>query len=292
MQDIGATLELAATVLYCYDCVLTFGDEVEHFWDRKFTQATLLYMINRYVMLVNRLIRLTDFVHWGHHSQAEADRICNSIWRLSEVCTMIMHISMAVFSALRLWAILDRSWAAFGAVLSFECIGPLVNIYYNATLSIKALPPPAFGCGQSSRLDDASKVVIIGLGSVLTFFVEATVLVLTWVRTVRTRVILHQFGLRKSTVGAIWRDGLVYSTVLIAMAGLSLLAVRQETFADIPALTDVLFSIALSRSMLNLRTVAAQEAGGIHSQSKVPSTRHSSILFIASGRTAGSTAEV
>ncbi|KIP05106.1 hypothetical protein PHLGIDRAFT_167748 [Phlebiopsis gigantea 11061_1 CR5-6] len=36
-----------------------------------------------------------------------------------------MHISMAVFSAIRLWIVFDRCWTAFGTVLLFESVGPL-----------------------------------------------------------------------------------------------------------------------------------------------------------------------
>ena len=122
-------------VLYCYDCAITLQEEIDRFWSRKFSQVTLLYMINRYVMLLNRLVRLTDFADWGHRTQTEANMVssqwtayvqlmrsyrcefhgkfmcsdrrtlyarhrCNAIWRLSEVCTVTMHISMAGNEAL------------------------------------------------------------------------------------------------------------------------------------------------------------------------------------------------
>lgn len=41
-----------------YDYLVTFGREVELFWTRKFSGATILFLANKYISLVNHLFDL------------------------------------------------------------------------------------------------------------------------------------------------------------------------------------------------------------------------------------------
>ena len=38
--------------VFCYDYVLTFGQEVELIWSRKISGAAILFVLNRYVTLI------------------------------------------------------------------------------------------------------------------------------------------------------------------------------------------------------------------------------------------------
>lgn len=43
-------------VILCYDYCLTFADEVDRFWNQRgFTWASLLYFINRYLVLLGNI---------------------------------------------------------------------------------------------------------------------------------------------------------------------------------------------------------------------------------------------
>lgn len=101
-------------------------------WSRKLSSATALFLVNRYAMLANRLVRLIDLVRWQSGYKSRADEVrsvrhdhlrrnnmlvadvswpvslewyapfisvdivrCIVVWRLSEACTMIMHVAMA-----------------------------------------------------------------------------------------------------------------------------------------------------------------------------------------------------
>ena len=40
--------------------MLTFGDEVEMFWKRKFTGATAMFLLNRYLILISYVLELVS----------------------------------------------------------------------------------------------------------------------------------------------------------------------------------------------------------------------------------------
>ncbi|GJE93317.1 hypothetical protein PsYK624_094760 [Phanerochaete sordida] len=71
--DTTLLIELTATTLYLYDYILTFSQEVGCVWNRKFTGASLLFIINRYVVLANRLVRLIQLVSWSGWKEGQAD---------------------------------------------------------------------------------------------------------------------------------------------------------------------------------------------------------------------------
>lgn len=61
--------------LFCYDYLLTFAQEVKCIWSRKLTGASLLYVLNRYAVLLNRLVRLIQLISWKGFTEAEADHV-------------------------------------------------------------------------------------------------------------------------------------------------------------------------------------------------------------------------
>ena len=50
------------SVILFYDYLITFGDEVQLFWRRKWTGATVLFILNRYIVLLVHIISLCSFV--------------------------------------------------------------------------------------------------------------------------------------------------------------------------------------------------------------------------------------
>ncbi|KAL0947697.1 hypothetical protein HGRIS_013783 [Hohenbuehelia grisea] len=44
-------MSLVAFVILAYEHILTFGDEVEYVWKKRFTPLTLLFLLNRYFAL-------------------------------------------------------------------------------------------------------------------------------------------------------------------------------------------------------------------------------------------------
>ena len=57
-----ANLNFRLPVLLLYDYTITFGREVETFWMRRFSGATLLFFANKYISLLNHLFDLSLFI--------------------------------------------------------------------------------------------------------------------------------------------------------------------------------------------------------------------------------------
>ena len=59
-------------MLVVFDYVVTFGAEVEHYWRRKVTGATVLFFTNRYVLLFLYLLsEITPPYGFGHSDQVQ-----------------------------------------------------------------------------------------------------------------------------------------------------------------------------------------------------------------------------
>ncbi|KAH9906593.1 uncharacterized protein BXZ73DRAFT_110455 [Epithele typhae] len=51
---------LAAAVMIIFDYLLTFSREVEFFWKRRVSGATILFITNRYLLLLDQLLSLVQ----------------------------------------------------------------------------------------------------------------------------------------------------------------------------------------------------------------------------------------
>ncbi|GJE92142.1 hypothetical protein PsYK624_082950 [Phanerochaete sordida] len=129
---------------------------------------------------------------------------------------------------------------------------------------------PRFSSPHSRDLSqDANRQVLSGpllvkrfltVGSVFILFIECLSLILTWAKTNKMMLTMQQLRVFSPISVALWQDGAVYSCVILTLAGLNFLSITRPSFADIPALTDVLFSVALSRFILRLRMLVSAHA--------------------------------
>ncbi|GJE93316.1 hypothetical protein PsYK624_094750 [Phanerochaete sordida] len=173
-----------------------------------------------------------------------------------------MYLVIAGFSALRMYAIYNKSRRVLVIVLLMGLVNPCVSIYYSTALTIQAMPPPFRGCGQQSNFHNSTVDLILCVSSVILFgavfsiLTEAVVLALTWSRTADMFLVLRKLKQKIGLVEMLCRDGTIYFLVLLVLTCLSMLSIPDQSFNNVPALTDTLSSICLSRFMLNLRAIA------------------------------------
>ncbi|THH30895.1 hypothetical protein EUX98_g3299 [Antrodiella citrinella] len=55
---------VAAAALFVYDTLLTFPQEVNHVWGRQFSGTTLLYFVNRYCLLAQKVLIILEVFPW------------------------------------------------------------------------------------------------------------------------------------------------------------------------------------------------------------------------------------
>ncbi|GBE88868.1 hypothetical protein SCP_1402760 [Sparassis crispa] len=97
---------------------------------------------------------------------------------------------------------------------------------------------------------------------------DALVLVLTWAKTYQTNCASSKFHMKNSLTSLIQRDGTIYFFVLLLLNAINLVAIKFEILGSVPALTDVLTSIMVSRFFLDLRSVYLSSTSGSQSISR------------------------
>ncbi|RDX52294.1 hypothetical protein OH76DRAFT_1500807 [Lentinus brumalis] len=115
---IGTDEAVWIPALIFFEHILTFGDEVEMFWKQKFTGATVIFLLNRYLILVSYLMDFATI--W-----IEDDDSCSVVIRTKDVFYFGLYIPWAAFSALRTYALTNRNWplAVFVFLLSLVAYG-------------------------------------------------------------------------------------------------------------------------------------------------------------------------
>jgi len=246
---------VAATTLLFYDYVVTFSREIRCIWGRKFTWATVLFVLNRYLTLLNRILMIVDMLPWQNFPQATADKTCESVLRLTEVITLILELVSMAFTSLRLYAIWEKDRRIMLVVALLGLVPPAINIYYYTTLTIVSTPPPFVGCGEYVALTATQSNIIAYFNIAFAIVSDAVVLVLVWLRTYTIMREISKFGSGPHLSTLLLRDGTIYFVSLLILNIANLIAIRFQSFGSIPALTSVLTSILISRFFLDLREV-------------------------------------
>lgn len=246
---------VAATILLYYDYLLTLPDEIRCIWKRKFSFATVLFFVNRYVTLLYRTLMIIQMLPWSSLPEDQADTLCNGILRFNEVLTILLEVTVATFMSLRMYAIWSSDRRIFALVMLLSLVQPVVNIYYYTKLQIVAVPPPFTGCAETVLLPDAASSALSIFNRVFAISSDAVILILTWVKTAGIMRHFHSLKIQTSLVNMLFRDGTVYFVFLLILNVVNLIAIKEQAFGAIPALTDVITSILISRFMLNLRSV-------------------------------------
>lgn len=139
--------ELAGIALLYYDFMITISDEVEYIWKRKFTGATALFCINRYVtLLVQTLSVIASLLTWQTQTNDSPSLICNGLDRFNESLAIVIEVTIALLIALRVYATWQSNRWIFAVVFIIGLSTPILNIYYYTTLEILAAPIPLISC--------------------------------------------------------------------------------------------------------------------------------------------------
>ncbi|EIW58665.1 uncharacterized protein TRAVEDRAFT_47807 [Trametes versicolor FP-101664 SS1] len=101
-----------------FEYLVTFDREVELFWKRKFTGASVLFLLNRYLPLLTVILDLSQSTPMSDRRYADicfvrigaVDRIhsCASFVKLTAIVSVLQYIPWAAFSTLRAFALSAR----------------------------------------------------------------------------------------------------------------------------------------------------------------------------------------
>ncbi|KAI0682287.1 hypothetical protein C8T65DRAFT_750688 [Cerioporus squamosus] len=111
---------IVASVVFLYECIITVGGEVELFWFAKWTGASVLYLLNRYIVgFYSIYILASSFV------QSSQERYVGI--KFVRVISVMQYLPWAAFSALRALA-LSQNWPLATLIFLLSCLPVGVNL--------------------------------------------------------------------------------------------------------------------------------------------------------------------
>ncbi|RDX51746.1 hypothetical protein OH76DRAFT_1481264 [Lentinus brumalis] len=234
--DAAFLLSCAATALVLYEHAITLGTEVQQVWKREVSGATVLFILTRYMTLLNRLfvaISLSPI-----HSREAAST----------------SILIVVMSAVRVYALWSRDIRLFLIVMVTGVFVALVNLFFRSASSVYILPTALYSCQVAPTAMSASAYATLSIATrAVSIFSDGVVVVLTWIKTYRVFVLTRKVSFRTNYSALILRDGTLY---FLAVCILNLVAIIYIMNIGANLLNDMivtLSSMLMARFLLNLR---------------------------------------
>ncbi|TBU53136.1 hypothetical protein BD310DRAFT_830778, partial [Dichomitus squalens] len=82
---------LASGTLLFFDYMLTFTTEVERIWRRKLTGATIMYLLLRYTIMIDRIWFMTEILLWNSNNKT-----CGIIEHLDDIALTVNYLATSV----------------------------------------------------------------------------------------------------------------------------------------------------------------------------------------------------
>ncbi|TDL24218.1 hypothetical protein BD410DRAFT_786315 [Rickenella mellea] len=255
---------LSALTILVYDYLLTLNLEIKQVWKQKFTGASFLFMLNRYIFPLSILLEMIA-ASFPLSNSVRPPIHCGGVYRLADILTLIFTtVTALLIFTLRTWAIYMRSWIILIIVGLFALAKESMNI---ATLvsetSFVTLTPILPRCG-GSRTD-----LYASASGYLSIAFDSVVFWLTFYKTIRSTLRMRKLGMTGTLTYWILRDGtIVFSPVLAGRLSVTILALvtflppAVEIFSGI--LANVAANVMINHLLLNLRQVTdLQHRGGL-----------------------------
>ncbi|KAH9918705.1 uncharacterized protein BXZ73DRAFT_105103 [Epithele typhae] len=239
---------LASCVMLFYDIAITFGDEVEKIWKQRFTGATVLWFLNRYLSPLGYIVIIVSFQDpdWGKPA-------CERYILYPEVLKIFISATIGIIFILRLYSIYSKSKVVLYSFTMLLATELAIKIWAFTDGTMLQLPPGFVGCILTGKSAPGDRLIYTWVAELV---FDSCVFFATLYRTIqlyrRTMI-----GEAQSLITVIMRDGVMYFaaifvsnlvTVLIFVLATPDLKVINASFSTL------ITSLMVSRLMLNLRS--------------------------------------
>jgi len=241
---------LASCVMLFYDMFITFGDEVEKIWKQKFTVATVLWFMNRYLSPLGYIVVLVSF-----HDPDWSKSVCNRYVLYPEALKIVTAAAIGVIFILRLYSIYGRSMIVLSVISGLLLAELGVKIWAFTDGTSVNLPPGLVGCILTGKDNSGDRFVFTWVAELIfdtaVFFATLS----------RTLVIYrrHRRGAAIPLIKIMMRDGIIYFAVIFAanVVTVALFLVLPDDLKAVNAsFSTLITSLMVSRLILNLRAQA------------------------------------
>ncbi|KAJ3557763.1 hypothetical protein NM688_g1289 [Phlebia brevispora] len=257
---------MAALTLVCYEYLSACEHEYSVFWRRKKTNSAWLFMVNRYLTLVMVAVYISptsDNPKVSIPCMLVDIAECNKPIAILEVAVQIAPgVVAAVFTALRVHALLNNNWHVSVPILFLGLVPIIINGYVNATSTPVYVEFPVLG-PYCYALPNVSEAIGLFIASHLSVVVaDSMALVVTITKTWRQARELSRLKFHGSLSGVILRDGSIYFVILLLVNIVVLLLENLphlSNYRSASLLVSILQPILISRFLTNLRRLDAHD---------------------------------
>ncbi|EJU04512.1 hypothetical protein DACRYDRAFT_21024 [Dacryopinax primogenitus] len=251
-------IEAAAMTALIYDHLLTLAEEIELIWKSSFSLVKILFLINRYSVLGVMLVQT-----WSMAGYATGlnDHVCRNLFFAVSTWQLIAGGGISPFLLfLRVWSIYGRT-RTVQVVVGGLCAANFIAILISATLNIWILLGNIYYAPQINRCVCTQRPEYVWVIWVTPLIYETVIFGMiaykTWTHM--------REDIQTPIITALWQDGILYFTVLVAVRLYTILAwiVAPPSlfFMGIYLMLATITTMA-SRTILHLRAAARQRDSG------------------------------
>ncbi|KAI6006759.1 hypothetical protein EDC04DRAFT_2611394 [Pisolithus marmoratus] len=204
--ELTSVLNLVASVILCYDYLLTLRREVDFFWIKpRRSWMFVLYVANRYITILSRIPALMD-AFWPR-SLGEDGTFCKRVGASQQFTIIAVQIIGGIVMTLRVYALYVKSRRVllFLVSVALAAVGVACwAILSPSSAAAPLVPTPAlrYGCNVPITYEQAKRTAIAWGGQMSC---DAIVFILTLWRTLR----VGSLG-KRNLLDALIRDGVLY----------------------------------------------------------------------------------
>ncbi|RPD74157.1 hypothetical protein L226DRAFT_613552 [Lentinus tigrinus ALCF2SS1-7] len=254
---------IASSGLLFVDTLFTFTDEVQRIWRRRFTGATLIFLLTRWVAVAERIVLVVSVV-----LPTVQDKSCVPVLRLDDTLTDISYLMFGVFMMLRVRGVWGGAWAPLVFLALLTPVRTIISIYTQTHYDPIAFGGPIYGCGAVINLDSHRYTTVGIVSRISGLAIDTAVLLLTWYKTLGIKRESTRLGIHTPYVTLLLRDGTLYFLIILFIQTFGIISIAVGSdfvlFAVWPYFDQVFTVIFLTRFMLNLRGVYLSDPSDVH----------------------------
>ncbi|RPD57184.1 hypothetical protein L226DRAFT_536655 [Lentinus tigrinus ALCF2SS1-7] len=243
---------LASAVLFFYECVITFTDEVNLFWSQKLTGASALFFLNRWAIILYGVFTLIT----GFTSNTISPEVCPRIAKADLVIGLLQYFPWAVFSGLRALGV-TRNWPFSVFILMLSFVPFAINLsafHFHPT----GMVVPELGCVYTEDMSEQTAKILTIVSRVSLITADVLLGLATWYKLSAG----HKFGRMKAGTFAytLLMDGTIYFIALSLLNTLHLVltllsfGTQHENVSVVTDFTEPLTGVLVSRFLMDLQS--------------------------------------
>ncbi|KAI0338174.1 hypothetical protein BDW22DRAFT_1363306 [Trametopsis cervina] len=205
---------VACFALFLFDVFITLSQEVEVIWSRKLTPTSWLYACARYGGVAWSILSLISPTN---------RQSCFAVTVISDILEAFQFLTLAWFSALRVYALSEHRLWFSGLVFILSIVPFCIEIYGTTTQNIQ-FNTATLRCTAAEMASSAVAFRFSLSARLLMILADIIVLLLTWYRTYGTYQIVKEARFKTSFALLLLRDGTGYFIIILLLNILPLLA--------------------------------------------------------------------